>query len=58
VLDVTDGSSIADAAGHIQDLDILVNNAGIMVDGKPATEADADSFRRTYMRPVCSASSR
>jgi NAD(P)-dependent dehydrogenase (short-subunit alcohol dehydrogenase family) len=48
VLDVTDGSSIADAAGQIQDLDILVNNAGIMVDGKPATEADADSFRRTY----------
>jgi NAD(P)-dependent dehydrogenase (short-subunit alcohol dehydrogenase family) len=48
VLDVTDGSSIADAARQIQDLDILVNNAGIMVDGKPATEADADSFRRTY----------
>ena len=43
VLDVTDGSSIADAAGQIQDVDILVNNAGIMVDGKPATEADADS---------------
>jgi NAD(P)-dependent dehydrogenase (short-subunit alcohol dehydrogenase family) len=48
VLDVTDGSSIADAAGQIQDLDILVNNAGIMVDGTTAPEADADSFRRTY----------
>jgi hypothetical protein len=48
VLDVTDGSSIAAAAGRVQDLDILVSNADIMVDGKPATEADADSFRRTY----------
>ena len=48
VLDVTDEGSIADAAGHVEDLDILVNNAGIMVDGKAATEADVDSFRRTY----------
>ena len=47
-LDVTDEGSIADAAGHVQDLDILVNNAGIMVDGKAATEAGVDSFRRTY----------
>jgi NAD(P)-dependent dehydrogenase (short-subunit alcohol dehydrogenase family) len=48
LLDVTDGASIADAAGQVQELDILVNNAGIMVDGKSATEADVDSFRRTY----------
>jgi NAD(P)-dependent dehydrogenase (short-subunit alcohol dehydrogenase family) len=48
VLDVTDASSVADAAAQVGDLDVLVNNAGIMVDGKPATEADVDSFRRTY----------
>jgi NADP-dependent 3-hydroxy acid dehydrogenase YdfG len=48
VLDVTDGRSIAGAAGHVRDLDILVNNAGIMIDGSAATEADVDSFRRTY----------
>ncbi len=29
-------------------LDILVNNAGILVDDRPPTEADVDSFRRTY----------
>jgi NAD(P)-dependent dehydrogenase (short-subunit alcohol dehydrogenase family) len=48
VLDVTDGKSVSDAAQQIDNLDILVNNAGIMVDGKPAIEADVDSFRRTY----------
>ncbi len=47
-LDVTDGASIAAAAAQVNELDVLVNNAGIMVDGKPATEADIDSFRRTY----------
>jgi NAD(P)-dependent dehydrogenase (short-subunit alcohol dehydrogenase family) len=48
ILDVTDAKSIADAAQQVENLDILVNNAGIMVDGKPAIEADVDSFRRTY----------
>src|ERR1035438_3699889 len=48
VLDVTDGASIAGAAGRIEELDILVNNARIMVDGRAAPEADVDSFRRTY----------
>ncbi len=48
VLDVTDAKSVAAAAQQVETLDILVNNAGIMVDGKPATEADIDSFRRTY----------
>jgi len=48
VLDVTDPASIADAAAQIQDLDVLVNNAGVMIDGNRATEADVDSFRRTY----------
>jgi NAD(P)-dependent dehydrogenase (short-subunit alcohol dehydrogenase family) len=48
VLDVTDEPGIAAAAAQVTDLDILVNNAGIMVDGRPAGEADADSFRRTY----------
>ncbi|WP_127360634.1 SDR family oxidoreductase [Actinacidiphila soli] len=48
VLDVTDDTSIADAARQVESLDILVNNAGIMVDGSSAPEADVDSFRRTY----------
>ena len=48
VIDVTDAVSIAEAVGRVDDLDVLVNNAGIMVDGKPPTEADVDSFRRTY----------
>jgi len=47
-LDVTDAASIAEAARQVDRLDVLVNNAGIMVDGRPATEADVDSFRRTY----------
>jgi NAD(P)-dependent dehydrogenase (short-subunit alcohol dehydrogenase family) len=48
VLDVTDDRSIAEAARQVQDLDILVNNAGVAVDNRRATEADVDSFRRTY----------
>jgi NAD(P)-dependent dehydrogenase (short-subunit alcohol dehydrogenase family) len=48
VVDVTDPVSIADAAAHVEALDVLVNNAGVMIDGRPATEADVDSFRRTY----------
>lgn len=48
VIDVTDSTSVANAARSVEDLDILVNNAGIMVDGRTATEADVDSFRRTY----------
>ncbi|HEX4251552.1 MAG TPA: SDR family oxidoreductase [Pseudonocardia sp.] len=47
-LDVTDAASVAEAARQVDRLDVLVNNAGIMVDGSPATEADVDSFRRTY----------
>jgi NAD(P)-dependent dehydrogenase (short-subunit alcohol dehydrogenase family) len=48
LIDVTDAASVADAAAQVESLDILVNNAGVMVDGKTAPEADADSFRRTY----------
>jgi NAD(P)-dependent dehydrogenase (short-subunit alcohol dehydrogenase family) len=48
VVDVTDAASIAAAAVQVEDLDVLVNNAGVMIDGKAATEADVDSFRRTY----------
>jgi NAD(P)-dependent dehydrogenase (short-subunit alcohol dehydrogenase family) len=48
VLDVTDDASITDAARQVPSLDILVNNAGISDDGRPATEADVDGFRRTY----------
>jgi NAD(P)-dependent dehydrogenase (short-subunit alcohol dehydrogenase family) len=47
-LDVTDAASITTAATSVETLDILVNNAGIMVDGRPAPEADVESFRRTY----------
>ncbi|MFJ8313006.1 MULTISPECIES: SDR family oxidoreductase [unclassified Streptomyces] len=47
-LDVTDPDSIREATRHIGELDVLVNNAGIMVDGRPASTADLDSFRRTY----------
>jgi NAD(P)-dependent dehydrogenase (short-subunit alcohol dehydrogenase family) len=48
VLDVTDDTSIADAARQVEHLDILVNNAGIMVDDHRPVEADLDGFRRTY----------
>jgi NAD(P)-dependent dehydrogenase (short-subunit alcohol dehydrogenase family) len=48
VVDVTDAASIEAAAAQIEVLDVLVNNAGVMIDGKAATEADVDSFRRTY----------
>ncbi len=48
VIDVTDPASIAEAAAQVEDLDVLVNNAGVMIDGRAATEADVDSFRRTY----------
>jgi NAD(P)-dependent dehydrogenase (short-subunit alcohol dehydrogenase family) len=48
MLDVTDATSIDEAAAVVKELDVLVNNAGIMVDGRAATDADVDSFRRTY----------
>jgi NAD(P)-dependent dehydrogenase (short-subunit alcohol dehydrogenase family) len=48
VVDVTDAASIAAAAARVEVLDVLVNNAGVMIDGKAATEADVDTFRRTY----------
>jgi NAD(P)-dependent dehydrogenase (short-subunit alcohol dehydrogenase family) len=48
VLDVTDAASVADAAAQVADLDVLINNAGVMIDGRTATDADVDSFRRTY----------
>jgi len=48
ILAVTDATSIAEAAALVEELDVLVNNAGIMVDGRAATDADVDSFRRTY----------
>jgi NAD(P)-dependent dehydrogenase (short-subunit alcohol dehydrogenase family) len=48
VVDVTNAASIAAAAAEVEVLDVLVNNAGVMIDGRAATEADVDSFRRTY----------
>lgn len=48
LLDVTEERSIAAAAAQVPDLDILVNNAGVTVDLRRATEADVDSFRRTF----------
>ncbi|HEX4484074.1 MAG TPA: SDR family oxidoreductase [Solirubrobacteraceae bacterium] len=48
VLDVTDSTSIDDAAAQVGQLDVLVNNAGMMVDGESAPDASVESFRRTY----------
>jgi NAD(P)-dependent dehydrogenase (short-subunit alcohol dehydrogenase family) len=53
-LDVTDASSVREAAGWIEKeygrLDILVNNAGIAVGGGPPSETCA-----RCSRPTCSA---
>jgi NAD(P)-dependent dehydrogenase (short-subunit alcohol dehydrogenase family) len=48
VLDVTDATSIAEAARHVDDLDILVNNAGISGEFDPGASVDVDSMRRIY----------
>jgi NAD(P)-dependent dehydrogenase (short-subunit alcohol dehydrogenase family) len=49
VLDVTDATSIAEAARQVEALDILVNNAGISLDTAATPEdTDADTFRRTF----------
>jgi NAD(P)-dependent dehydrogenase (short-subunit alcohol dehydrogenase family) len=48
VLDVTDATSIADAASRIGALDILVNNAGISGDDKTPDQEEVGSFRRIY----------
>ena len=48
VIDVTDPASIARAVAQVDELDVLINNAGIMVDGRPPTEADVESFRTTF----------
>jgi NAD(P)-dependent dehydrogenase (short-subunit alcohol dehydrogenase family) len=48
VIDVTDATSISEAAAQVSALDVLVNNAGVMVDAETAPEADLDSFRATY----------
>lgn len=48
LLDVTDDTSVAEAARQVGDLDILVNNAGVSIDGDQAPEAGVDVFRRTY----------
>jgi NAD(P)-dependent dehydrogenase (short-subunit alcohol dehydrogenase family) len=48
VLDVTDATSIADAAHQVGELDILVNNAGISGDMTAADQEDPATFRRVY----------
>jgi len=48
VLDVTDATSIAEAASQVGALDILVNNAGISGDASTPDQEDADTFRRIY----------
>ncbi|HTU72476.1 MAG TPA: SDR family NAD(P)-dependent oxidoreductase [Trebonia sp.] len=49
VLDVTNGNSVAAAAGQVPALDILVNNAGISpTEARPVTEEDPGEFRRVY----------
>ncbi len=48
VLDVTDESSIAAAAGQVGALDILVNNAGINDGPATAVDAELEAFRKVY----------
>jgi NAD(P)-dependent dehydrogenase (short-subunit alcohol dehydrogenase family) len=48
VLDVTDATSIAEAARQASTLDILINNAGISGDGETADRDDVGTFRRIY----------
>jgi NAD(P)-dependent dehydrogenase (short-subunit alcohol dehydrogenase family) len=48
VLDVTDETSIAAAAGQVGTLDILVNNAGISGEDNTADREDLAAFRRIY----------
>jgi NAD(P)-dependent dehydrogenase (short-subunit alcohol dehydrogenase family) len=48
VLDVTDPTSIAEAARQAGTLDILINNAGISGDGQTADRDDVGTFRRIY----------
>lgn len=48
VLDVTDASTIAEAARQVGALDILVNNAGVSGEGATADREDLDTLRRIY----------
>ena len=48
VIDVTDASSIADAASRVAALDILVNNAGISPAEPVVSEADVEVLRQIY----------
>lgn len=51
-LEVSDQATIDAAAAHVETefgkLDALVNNAAIAIDSAPASEADIDTFRRTF----------
>ena len=55
-LDVTDASSVREAAGWIEKeygrLDILVNNAGIAVGGGPPSETDLEAMREVFQTNV------
>ena len=48
VLDVTNATSIAEAARHVDDLDVLVNNAGISGEFDTGAPVDVDSIRWIY----------
>ena len=54
VLDVTDPTSVAAAAGQVERLDVLVNNAGINPDGAFAPKMDMGDLRATYETNVFS----
>ena len=48
VLEVTDDTSISDAARRAGTLDILINNVGVSSDGKTPDQEDAGTFCRIY----------
>jgi NADP-dependent 3-hydroxy acid dehydrogenase YdfG len=47
-LDVTDATSVEAFAAGLDRVDVLVNNAGGAFDAAPVTEADLDSWQRTF----------
>jgi NAD(P)-dependent dehydrogenase (short-subunit alcohol dehydrogenase family) len=47
-LDVTDASSVADAAEQVGELDILVNNAGVNPGGEDVTRTSVEQLRIAY----------
>jgi NADP-dependent 3-hydroxy acid dehydrogenase YdfG len=47
-LDVTDPASVTSLVAELDGVDVLVNNAGGSFDAKPVSDADLDSWQRTF----------